>query len=335
VRAYVLAKLQGRMGDDRQYPTSFRSLLDADGEVARGAGGGRAGEVVLRVRCHCGQCSSEVCVSGLGGQLPAAIHCYCEGCRRFHTSAFGAYLALATDAAPTDWEFGGRARRHSDACAALGRVDRVLCSRCFGKLATLPREGGRRGQALLALGAVEDSSVPDSCARLWQQTYEQWEQQAAPAWWSAAPAPRQGPSRTADVRGRCACGDCAFVAAILPGEAQHCYCGLCRRLSGAASMTWVPCENEAFRWTKRESLRLVRTTRHGQRHVCVRCGGVLTIVYDAQPDCTWPVAGALEDASLPEDLSQCWYRVIHICCSMMQPWYRLPDDGLPRLKYAG
>lgn len=29
------------------------------------------------------------------------------------------------------------------------------------------------------------------------------------------------------------------------------------------------------------------------------------------------------------------YRVIHICCSMMQRWYQLPDDDLPRLKYAG
>ena len=28
-------------------------------------------------------------------------------------------------------------------------------------------------------------------------------------------------------------------------------------------------------------------------------------------------------------------RSIHICCSMMPPWYRLPDDGLPRLPYAG
>merc|ERR1712232_464990 len=128
--------------------------------------------------------------------------------------------------------------------------------------------------------------------------------------------------RTTVVRGGCTCGRCTFAAKIFPGEAQHCYCNLCRRLSGAASQTWIPSSNEDFKWTKQESLRLVRTARHGQRHVCTRCGGVLTIVYDAQPDCTWPVSGALDDACFAADLPDIWSRVIHICCSMMQPWYR-------------
>eukprot|EP00966_Prymnesium_polylepis_P148459 3429325-Prymnesium_polylepis.1 len=35
---------------------------------------------------------------------------------------------------------------------------------------------------------------------------------------------------------------------------------------------------------------------------------------------------------MPEDVSGSACRVIHICVSMIQPWYELPDDGLPRLK---
>lgn len=80
---------------------------------------------------------------------------------------------------------------------------------------------------------------------------------------------------------------------------------------------------------------LVRTTSHGSRHMCTECGTTLTIVYDSQPDCLWPVAGVLDDASLPEEMPNALCRSIHICCSMMQPWYQLPDDRLPRLKYAG
>ena len=87
------------------------------------------------------------------------------------------------------------------------------------------------------------------------------------------------------------------------------------------------------------TLELVRTTAHGQRHECSKCGGVLSIVYDSQPDCIWPVAGAIDDESYPSastaELSASLCRVVHICCSDLQSWIELPDDGLPRLKFAG
>ena len=92
---------------------------------------------------------------------------------------------------------------------------------------------------------------------------------------------------------------------------------------------------DGWRWTADEHLELVRTTPHGQRHMCKRCGTTMTIVYDSQPDCVWPVAGVLDDESLPQNLPSALCRSIHIYCSMMQPWYELPDDELPRLKYAG
>ena len=83
----------------------------------------------------------------------------------------------------------------------------------------------------------------------------------------------------------------------------------------------------------------MRTTRHGQRHECTHCGTVLSIVYDSQPDCIWPVAGAIDDDAFPDArsgaLAASLARVIHICTSDLQGWYELPDDGLPRLKYAG
>ena len=86
------------------------------------------------------------------------------------------------------------------------------------------------------------------------------------------------------------------------------------------------------------ALTLVRTTNHGQRHMCSACGACLTIVYDSQPDTIWPAAGSFHDSSLPLTLnamSDLLYRVIHICCIWKQAWYDLPEDGLPRIKYAG
>ena len=52
--------------------------------------------------------------------------------------------------------------------------------------------------------------------------------------------------------------------------------------------------------------------------MCSLCGGVLTIVYDAQPDCIWPAAGALDDRAYPAgaalDAALC--RSVHICVGL-------------------
>lgn len=330
VRAYVLSQLRGQ--SDREYSSSFRSLLDESGEPADGA---VAADANLGMRCHCGKCAFKIRVSGSEGQPPSLIRCHCPACRRFHSTSYGTFVPVPTSSELEDWTLGGKAMIYKETCAALGPVERVICTKCYSTLATISSEENAKGiRAVLAAGCIEDSTVPRPLAKLWQTEFQEWEVASAAKWWTAVPRRCDG-RRTADALGGCACGAVRFRAAIFPGEAQHCYCNACRRLGGAASMTWIPSSNEGFRWTKKDSLRLVRTTRHGQRHMCTRCGTTLTIVYDSQPDCTWPVAGVLDDDSLPEDLDNSWYRVIHICCSMMQPWYRLPDDDLPRLKYAG
>ena len=47
------------------------------------------------------------------------------------------------------------------------------------------------------------------------------------------------------------------------------------------------------------------------------------------------MAGTVSDESMTLASGQHVSRVIHICCSMMQGWYELPDDKLPRLRFAG
>ena len=201
-----------------------------------------------------------------------------------------------------------------------------------------------RGEVLLCLGSVADGSIPDGLSSKWQTSYEDWDRSCEPSWWQARPGACTIPHRSLLLKGGCSCGKCSFEAKLLPGEAQHCYCKLCRQMSGSVAQTWLPASKDSFQWTQSEALRLVRTTGHGQRHLCTCCGTVMTIVYDSQPDCIWPAAGTLDDAQMQKASGEgisgvvagaMWYRVIHICCAYMQPWYRLPDDGLPRLKYAG
>ena len=163
--------------------------------------------------------------------------------------------------------------------------------------------------------------MPAAVATRWKVHFGDLALDERAAWWSARP--ERGPARRSaagrTLTGGCACGGCTFECQSGPEfQTQHCYCKLCRQLSGAAAQTWVPVRLEGFTWLRQETLELVRTTAHGQRHMCSRCGGVLTIVYDAQPDCIWPAAGALDDRAYPAGaaLDAVLCRSVHICVGL-------------------
>jgi len=326
---YVQRQLQA---ESREYATSFRSPLNqADAPPP---------EVRLTSRCHCGR--SVFCWDVEVKSLKLS-RCYCPSCCRFLASSFAAYLSSDV-ALPLPNKTGGSIQTARGVCKVLGTVDRFLCSACFSKIAVAPVHGDQAGKLFICLGSVEDDSIPNGLAMRWQTGYDEWERVSEPSWWRATPGPCVLPHRSLQLRGACSCGKCEFSARLLPGEAQHCYCKLCRRMSGSVAQTWLPAPKESFSWTRSEGLRLFRTTSHGQRHVCTSCGTIMTIVYDSQPDCIWPAGGTLDMDSLTQGLANgsepkpppiLWYRVIHICCSYMQSWYQLPDDELPRLKYAG
>ena len=300
----------------REYDSSFRSPLT----TARESAWASHSKLEVMSRCHCGKCKLRFQI----GKEARPIRCHCSSCRHFHSSSFAAYLPADS----ADWH-GVDAQR--DACSQLGEVERFICKKCYSKLGT--RVMDSQGRSFCCLGSVEDDSIPDSLALAWQRDFEEWKGEAQVAWWQAK-AERCAARRSQKLRGSCACKSCSYEALLLPGELQHCYCNLCRRLSGSVAQTWVPASKECFSWISDEHLVLLRTTGHGQRHFCTRCGTCLTIVYDSQPDCIWPAAGTFEDSEALK-APGLWYRVIHICCSMMQRWYQLPDDELPRLKYAG
>jgi hypothetical protein len=317
---------------DRTYPDSFRSTLTSVAPSNRAL----PAAVPLRVRCQCSAISFVVEAAATS----EPVRCHCVQCRKFCASSCATYLPLqsAPEALVAPADQGGP-RSFESPCDGLSlSLTRLFCGGCESVLGAKAAGAGGSEQVLLALGCVEDASIPPALALAWQSTHRTLCAEQAPAWWKAKPS-GFGPTAPPRVlRGSCACGACAFEAASgNEFQTQHCYCNLCRRLSGSLCETWVPVRPDGWRWLAQGSLELVRTTGHGSRHMCKVCATTLTIVYDSQPDCLWPVAGVLDDDSLPpaETLPRALCRAIHICCSMMQPWYELPDDGLPRLKYAG
>ena len=310
------------MFSSRTYPSTFRSLLPTDvkPELLKP-------DNDLRVKCQCGAFSFAVKTAA----STPPLRCHCVRCRKFHASAFATLLSLPR--APDGLLDDSRLRKYESPCDGLGKpLSRLFCGNCRSVL------GATSGDDFyLALGCVEDESIPPPLALSYQTRYESLSADQSAVWWTAKPSNQGRPTAPPRVlRGSCACGKCAFEAPSgSEFQTQHCYCNLCRRLSGTVGQTWVPVRPTGWRWTRDETLKLIRTTGHGSRHMCEECGTTLTIVYDSQPDCLWPVAGVIDDDSLPKDMESALCRSIHICCSMMQPWFKIPDDDLPRLKYAG
>lgn len=310
-----------------------------------------------------------VSVSNDDNDAITAVDCHCRACRKYHVAAFTSYLVVPDSRVSIQTEPSNSVRTYRDSCAELGEVERLACSQCHSKLATRPIDETNAGmdsndpKILVNMGGLVDSTIPDKLASSWRSQRTPWQSTQQATWTKAQPEfdeDEHGDESPEPLvmTGGCACGQHRYrINYQSPQELQHCYCRLCRQLSGAAFMTWVPVFNEDIEWlttststsSNTESTNaattkmpageppLVRMTEHGQRHTCSSCGGVLTIVYDEQPEMTWPAAGGLDDATIPihvATISQTLCNVMHICCRYRQTWYELPRDGLPRVQEA-
>jgi hypothetical protein len=294
--------------------------------------------------CACGQLHLEFPVAAVTHETKAS-DCHCPKCRKYHTSAFVSYLSIPADRV----SIVGEVETFRDTCNEVGEVERIRCRKCSSKLASRIVQ---TGQVLVNMGPMLDDSIPENLAAIWRFHRHQWQDQDKVSWATAFPNAEYTSAfeKRLQVSARCSCGTVEYdLDAEIPSEMQHCYCRLCRKFSGGPFMTWMPASNTDMKWTTRiqeggfAGARrygppdLTRTTTHGQRHFCPSCGGAMTIVYDEQPELTWPAVGGFEDKSLPGDRQQMndsVHRVMHICCRYQQKWYTIPQDGLPRIPEA-
>ncbi|CAJ1408936.1 unnamed protein product [Effrenium voratum] len=287
-----------------------------------------ADSTALTGSCKCNGCRFRFPLAKVlpHGRLDMS-NCHCPHCRRAHSAAFASYVTVQT-AAIERLKGGDLVVARSDHCEHLAAdVLRIFCGRCFSSLAMLPKVGE---VVHVAAGCLEVENFPKV------ESFIPWCAEKAPPYLGFVPAgkkQRQKAKQTArqgPVTGGCSCGQCQFTLPRFPAELQHCYCGSCRKLSGAAWQTWMPVEGQ-LQWTRKDTLKLVRTTNHAKRHVCTNCGVFMTIVYD-EDGAVWPLAGALDDCYTKEDLALQVSDVSHICVKYKQPWWVLPADGLSRIK---
>ena len=309
----------------------------------------------------------------------AVVDCHCPKCRKYHVADRATYLIVPQEKVEfLQYSLDGKKATENliltatqiladadasssfvktleDSCQHLGPVIRYQCAHCSTKLATQTQQ--MQGEAwyaspqfFLNLAAARDDSLPRKWTKQWRAFRFPW-QYANQCVWTRARAEGDYPDEELEsggppytVTGSCSCHTYRYEISYpsvnaASTELQHCYCQLCRRLSGGPFQTWMPVSREYFHWLSPAGEPPIRRyTDHGRRHVCDSCGGVLTIVYDSDGgEVIWPAAGGLDDSSLPstkEEMSKHLYGVCHICCRYRQPWYALPNDGYAHISEA-
>jgi hypothetical protein len=77
------------------------------------------------------------------------------------------------------------------------------------------------------------------------------------------------------IEGGCFCGFMRYRAGSSPSHETNCHCSICRRTSGAPFVTWFTVPHSEFIFTDGEPSSF-RSSEHGTRTFCPRCGTPLT-----------------------------------------------------------
>jgi hypothetical protein len=121
--------------------------------------------------------------------------------------------------------------------------------------------------------------------------------------------------------GGCLCGAVRYRARTDPIRVVNCHCRTCRRVSGAAFMTFVHFPAGELAWTGPEPTRY-RSSDEAERGFCAVCGCTLSMHEAVLADRVQVSLGSLDRPDLvrPDD---------HVWTRSQLPWLEVVDE-LPR-----
>ena len=129
-----------------------------------------------------------------------------------------------------------------------------------------------------------------------------------------------------NARGRCLCGDVAFVLAFPSTWCAHCPCARCRRAHGAGVVTWVGmAEDRVAIDDPNARLAWFASTPEARRGFCTRCGSSLFFRSTRWPGELHVARANIDDPVDRAPQAHAWWDA-HV------DWLALdPDDGLKRM----
>ncbi len=123
--------------------------------------------------------------------------------------------------------------------------------------------------------------------------------------------------------GGCFCGAVRYRIRGPEKFVAHDHCSMCRRIAGAAYVTWVGVPEPGFELVRgHDALTTFASSAEATRQFCARCGSHLFFRSERWPGEAHVTMASLDD---PEGLTP----KAHVFASDAVSWIRL-DDGLPR-----
>lgn len=121
-------------------------------------------------------------------------------------------------------------------------------------------------------------------------------------------------------RGRCLCGQVQFELTLPVKFNAHCHCSMCRAAHGAAFVTWVGVERDAFHLTQgAQDLVRHKSSEQASRSFCGTCGS--TLLFESE---RWPGEVHVAFANLVDPVDR--PPQAHVYFSDRVPWVTLSDD---------
>jgi hypothetical protein len=123
--------------------------------------------------------------------------------------------------------------------------------------------------------------------------------------------------------GTCECGAVKILVTLPFKGSVHCHCGGCRRVHGAAFVTWLSVNRKNLQISGREHLRWFESKPTARRGFCAHCGTHLLYLAEGWPDDVHVTRGCLLDKdNIPPPKA-------HIAFDQRVDWFSF-SDSLPR-----
>ena len=95
------------------------------------------------------------------------------------------------------------------------------------------------------------------------------------------------------IQGGCFCGSIRYGFGPDNYYTSNCHCSMCRRISGAAYVSWMAIPLERFKYIKGEPKKLISSSE-GTRYFCQECGTPLVCELKEYPDYIYITIGSLD-----------------------------------------
>ncbi len=133
-----------------------------------------------------------------------------------------------------------------------------------------------------------------------------------------------------ELSGGCLCGAVRYRARGEIKGVNNCYCGMCRKSSGAGFTTFVGFDKADVELSG-EAPVSYRSSKNAERGFCGTCGSPITFVYLSEPEAIWFSAGSLDDAGALRPTAN-WYlpdKLDWVHADRSLPRFDRVEDTLP------